>query len=238
MFNTLVPLVSSLLSFVLACFVLRRFAQRKGMHQLFWGIGMIFYGIGGFCEFYNGAFGWNPLVFRLWYLFGAVLVAAWLGQGTVYLLARPKWAQALMILLVLGSLFAFYRIFTAELDPTLIGAAGETGTELSGRAIVTPGVRLLTPFFNLYGTVALVGGAAYSAYIFWRKRILLHRAIGNVLIAVGAIMPAFGGLFSRLQIPGALYLGEFLGALLLLVGFWRATTPMRQETAQTAEPAQ
>ncbi len=45
--------------------------------------------------------------------------------------------------------------------------------------------------------------------LFWRKRILLHRAIGNVLIAVGAIMPAFGALFSRLQIPGAPYSGEF-----------------------------
>jgi hypothetical protein len=95
---------------------------------------------------------------------------------------------------------------------------------------------MLTPFFNLYGTVTLVGGAAYSAYIFWRKRVLLHRAIGNVLIAVGAMMPAFGGLFSRLQIPGGLYLGEFLGALLLLIGFWRATTPMAQ-TAPAAEAA-
>ncbi len=236
MFNVILPLASSLLSFALAIFVLRRFAARKGLHQLFWGMGMLFYGIGGFCEFYQGAFGWNPLVFRLWYLFGAVLVAAWLGQGTVYLLARPKWAHALMVLLVLGSLFACYRVFTAQLDPTRMPGGGAPHTELSGKAIVTPGVRMLTPFFNLYGTVTLVGGAAYSAYIFWRKRVLLHRAIGNVLIAVGAMMPAFGGLFSRLQIPGGLYLGEFLGALLLLIGFWRATTPIAQ-TAPAAKAA-
>jgi hypothetical protein len=93
---------------------------------------------------------------------------------------------------------------------------------------------VLTPFFNLYGTLALVGGAAYSAYIFWRKRVLLHRAIGNVLIAVGAMLPAFGGLFSRLQIPGALYLGEFLGVVLLFLGFWRATTPMQESAAMPA----
>ena len=62
--------------------------------------------------------------------------------------------------------------------------------------------------------------------IFWRKRVLLHRAIGNVLIAVGAILPAFGGAFSRLGIGGALYLSEVLDALLLLVGFWRAVTPI------------
>jgi len=108
-----------------------------------------------------------------------------------------------------------------------------TGSELSGSAIVSEGVRTLTPFFNLYGTVTLVGGALYSAFLFWRKRVLLHRVIGNVLIATGAILPAFGGTFSRFGIPGALYITELLGAILLFIGFMRATTPMRAEVQAT-----
>ncbi len=76
------------------------------------------YGIGGFCEGYFGARGWNPLVFRLWYLFGAMLVAAWLGQGTVYLLMRRRWANVAMVILALASVFGAYRVFTATLDPT------------------------------------------------------------------------------------------------------------------------
>lgn len=226
MLNTLVPLTSSIISFVFAFFVFKRYAERKGTYLLLWGLGMVFYGVGGFCEFYYGAFGWNTLVFRLWYLFGAILVAAWLGQGTVFLLAKPNWAKVLTVILVIGSLYAAYKIFTAQLDPSLMLDSGHTGRELSGHAIVTDGVRVLTPFFNLYGTLTLVGGAAYSAFIFWRKRVLLHRALGNILIAVGAIMPAFGGLFSRLQIPGALYLGEFFGVILIFLGFLRATSPM------------
>ena len=99
---------------------------------------------------------------------------------------------------------------------------------MSGHAIVTPGVRVLTPFFNLYGTVTLVGGAAWSSWIFWRKRVLLHRTIGNILIAVGAILPAFGGMFSRMGVPGALYIGELLGAVLMFAGFIRATTPIKE----------
>ncbi|HEY5730766.1 MAG TPA: hypothetical protein VIS72_11990, partial [Anaerolineales bacterium] len=87
MLNTIVPLASSIISFVFAFIVLKRYAERKNTYLVVWGIGLIFYGIGGFCEFYYGSFGWNALVFRLWYLFGAILVAAWLGQGTVYLLA-------------------------------------------------------------------------------------------------------------------------------------------------------
>lgn len=224
--NTLLPFTSSLISFVFAGVILARYLRRKAAHLLLWGIGMVFYGIGGFCEGYYGAFGWNPTVFRLWYLFGALLVAAWLGQGTVYLLAKKSWAQGLMVALVLGSLYGAIRVFGAELDPGLMTSSLHTGSELSGHAIITPGVRTLTPFFNLYGTVALVGGAAYSSWIFWRKRVLLHRSIGNILIAVGAMLPAFGGTFSRMGITGALYISEFLGAILIFIGFVRATTPI------------
>ncbi|MFN2186222.1 MAG: hypothetical protein ACK2UU_19745, partial [Anaerolineae bacterium] len=204
-------------------------AGRRAAHLLLWGIGMVFYAIGGFCEGYYGAFGWNSLVFRLWYLCGAILVAAWLGQGTVYLLAKQKWANVLMIVLGVASLYAAVRVFAAQLDPTLMTASLHTGSELSGHAIASGGVRSLTPFFNLYGTVTLVGGALYSSWIFWRKRVLLHRTIGNILIAVGAMLPAFGGTFSRFGLPNALYLSELLGTILMFAGFVRATTPMRSE---------
>ena len=234
--NTILPFGSSLVSFGFAIVILRRYWKRKGLHLLLWGIGMIFYGIGGFCEGYFGAYGWNPFVFRMWYLFGAILVAAWLGQGTVYLLAKKDWAHGLMVLLVLGSIYGAIRVFGAELDPGLMTASLHTGSEMSGHAIVTDGVRSLTPFFNLYGTVALVGGAAYSAWIFWRKRVLLHRSIGNVLIAVGAMLPAFGGTFSRMGFSGALYISEFLGAILIFFGFVRATTPIDEsEISQSVD---
>ena len=232
--NIWLPFTSCIVSFIFAFFVFKRYLVRKGPHLLLWGIGLVFYSIGGFCEAYYGAFGWNPLVFRLWYLFGAILVAAWLGQGTVYLLANRKWANGLMVLLTLGSLYGLIRVFGAQLDPSLMTTSVHTGSELSGHAIVTPGVRILTPFFNLYGTVTLVGGAAWSAWIFWRKRILLHRTIGNILIAVGAMAPAFGGTFSRFGLPGALYLGELLGAVLMFVGFIRATTPMGSTLPEAA----
>jgi hypothetical protein len=233
--NTFVPFASSLISFIFAFFVFQRYVHRRGAHLLLWGVGMVFYGIGGFTEGYFGAFGWNPVIFRMWYLFGAILVAAWLGQGTVYLLAKRRWANTFMVLLVLGSMYGALRVFTAELDPGLLTSSLHTGSELSGHAIITPGVRTLTPFFNLYGTVTLVGGAAYSAFIFWRKRVLLHRTIGNLLIAVGAILPAFGGTFSRMGISGALYLSEFLGAVLLFLGFLRAITPFEEREQQTLE---
>jgi len=226
------PLLSSIVSFVFAGFVLQRWSQRNRAHLLLWGIGLLMYGTGGLMEALYGFFGWHPLVYRLWYLFGAVLVAAWLGQGTVYLLIRRRvagirLAHILMALLFLGSLFAAYRVFSAQLDPTRMIAG-----ELSGHAIITPGVRVLTPFFNIYGVLMLAGGAIYSAWIFWRKRILLNRTIGNILIATGALAPAIGGSFQRFGIPVALYMGEFLGAVLMFI----STLPGRPSNLVRNQP--
>lgn len=236
--NTLIPLTSTIISFIFAFFIFKRYFGKRRPHLLLWGIGMVFYGIGGFCEAYYGAFGWNPLIFRMWYLFGAVLVAAWLGQGTVYLLAKRRVANILMVILGLASLYAAFRVFGAELDPSLLTSSAQTGTELSGSAITTSGVRVpITPLFNMYGLITLVGGAVYSAWIFYRKRVLLHRVIGNILIAVGALAPAIGGAFSRFGIPGALYISELLGATLIFLGFLRATTPIEEKQPQPASEA-
>ena len=219
--ETVLPFVSTTLTFVFAVLVFERWTRKRHDHLLLWGIGLVMYAVGGTMEALYGIFGWNPLVFRLWYLCGAVLVAAWLGLGTAYLLMRGKSrriAHALLALLTLGSLYAAVKVFTAQLDPALM-----IGGELSGHAITSPGVRTLTPLFNVTGVLLLVGGAVYSAWIFYRKRVLLDRVIGNILIAVGAMAPAFGGALQRAHVPLALYLGELLGAALMFAGFLKVT---------------
>ena len=111
----------------------------------------------------------------------------------------------------------------------------QIGREMYGHAIVSGGTRVLTPFFNIYGLLTLVGGAVYSAWIFLRKRIMPNRVLGNVLIAAGALMPGIGGLLSRFGLGGYLYLGELLGAVLMFAGFILATT--RPETAGARDSA-
>lgn len=234
--NLILPFLSSLISFVLSGLILKRYSERRATHLLFWGFGMIFFGIGGFCEGFFAVFGWNSLIFRLWYLFGAILVAAWLGQGSVYFLWRKKKvSNVLTVILLLGSLYGAFKVFTASLDPLLMTVSVHTGSELSGHAITSPGVRILTPFFNLYGTIALIGAALWSAYLFFRKRVLLHRTIGSILIAIGAIAPAVGGTASRYGIPNALYIGELVGVILIFAGFLRATHPIGSDTGKESD---
>lgn len=224
--STLLPLASSILSFLFAGAVFARYRRRPGHHHLLvWGIGTIFYGIGGACEAYTGALGFNPVVLKVWYVFGAILVAAWLGQGTVFLLAKDRWVRATTIILTVASVLATLAVIMAGVDPGYLA-----GAELTGKAFTTTWIRMITPFFNIYGTVTLAGGAIYSAWLFWRKRVLPNRMIGNILIATGAMAPAFGGVLNRFGLPG-LYIGEFFGVLLMYVGFLQATQSAPQPAA-------
>jgi hypothetical protein len=232
--STYIPVASSLISFVFASMVLKKWAGRKQPFLLLWGSGFVMYGIASGMEAVYGFVGWHALVFRLWYLFGAVLVAAWLGQGTVYLLVHRtignvRLAHILMVLLAAGSLFALVKVAGAQLDPTLL-----PGSEMDGVALLSPVMHILTVVFNIYGTLMLVGGAIYSAYYFWRTRSAANRMIGNILIAAGALTVASAGAAQRLGIPSVLYLGEFAGVVVMFIGYLYTSRPARTVEQVTA----
>jgi hypothetical protein len=101
-------------------------------------------------------------------------------------------------------------------------------------------VRLTTPFFNIYGLLTLVGGALWSAFLFWRKRVMPNRVIGNVLIAAGALSIGAASTLTRLGYGDLLYLGELFAVILMFIGFQVAARPEPSEMASpvvAAEPA-
>jgi hypothetical protein len=231
-----IPILSTIVTFAFAAAVLRRWRYKKGPHLLLWGMGLIWYGLGTLSEVIL-AFTFNPLILKLWYLSGAILTAAWLGQGTVYLLVRKRGvADILMAFLGFASLVALLLLLLAPITPA--AANFHTGLPASTQyqdILVRSGwIILLTILLNIYGTIALVGGAIYSAFLFWRKHVLVQRMLGNILIAAGAMMPAVGGSFVRAGLPDFLYLSEFLGVVIMYGGFMLAISTRPAERAVTA----
>ena len=106
---------------------------------------------------------------------------------------------------------------------------GQQVTVVRGLLPLGSPVRLTTPFFNIYGLLTLVGGAIWSAYLFWRKRVLPNRVIGNVLIAAGALSIGSASTLTRLGYGGLLYIGELIAAILMFAGFLTAARPQPQE---------
>ena len=223
--NHLLPFVSTVITFCFAAAVLNRYRLGRKPHSLMWGIGLVLYGIGTLAEAYL-ALRWNSGLLRLWYLCGAMLTAAWLGQGTIYLLIRkPGVANSMAAALALISLVAAWAVFTAPVNGASFQAGVPLSTqykELLGRTGLMIGLTIL---LNIYGTITLVGGALWSAWLFARKRVLPNRVLGNIFIAVGALLPASAGTFIRLGWGDWLYASELFGAALMFLGFWLATQP-------------
>jgi hypothetical protein len=209
------PLFTSIISLIFAVTVLDQYFARRKSFQLLWAIGLFIYSAAAFTEFYSNVFGIVGIVYRLWYLMGGIYVAAYMGMGTLYLLMKRKTANRIMLVLGVFSVYALVRCLTAPID--LSGV-----TQLGVKGIMPVDARILAALFGTFGTVALVGGAAYSAWVFWRKRILPYRVVSNVLIAVGAFFPAFGGsavtFFNNVQV---LFIFELIGVIIMFAGFLR-----------------
>jgi hypothetical protein len=232
------PFLSTLVTFAFAAAVFIRYLRRRGPHLLIWTIGLVFFGLGTLSEVLL-AFSFSGLVLKLWYLSGAMLTAAWLGQGTVHLLIRKRGvAWTLTGILVAVSLLAAALILSAPLTPAASSYNVTQAISSQYKDILTrAGLTIaLTIFLNIYGTLTLVGGAIYSAVIFFRKHVLVNRMIGNVLIAVGAIAPAMAGSFVKLGLVDGLYLSELVGVILMYIGFVQSTTvPVRQSEPAAAD---
>jgi len=110
--NSLLPLLAALVSFLFAALVLDQWRHRRHSFQLVWGLGLIWYGISSGTQFAGAAFGWNAALYRAWYLFGAILVAAYLGMGTFYLLSRTGFGYFAGFSIGLGGLFAYLSQLT------------------------------------------------------------------------------------------------------------------------------
>ena len=229
------PILSTIVTFAFAIAVFNRFKVRHGAHLLLWSIGLVMYGIGTLTEVIS-LFTFSPIALKLWYLSGAMLTAAWLGQGTINLLVRRRGiAPTLNIVLVVVSLLAVVLVLMAPITSEAVSFKTSEPLSAQYKDILTRSgaVVLLTIVLNTYGTFTLVGGAIYSAFIFWRKRVLFNRMIGNILIAIGAILPAMGGSFIQMGLPDFLYVSEFLGAILMYVGFLQATVVVPVKATST-----
>ncbi len=215
------PILTTFFAAFFATQLFTRYREKGGgPHLLWWGIGMVTYGIGTFTEAFTTLFGWDPFIFRCWYVAGAFLGGYPLAQGSIYLLMNKRFADAsawiVTSLIGLGAVF----VFLSPLDVSLAQAH-----RLHGEVIVWSWVRLMTPFINIYSVIFLAGGAALSAWKCTRVQEARNRYLGNILIATGAILPAIGGTATRFGYVEVLYVTELIGLLLIFAGYRKCVAP-------------
>jgi len=228
--NVALSLAATVVSLSFAAILYRQYMDRWRPYQLVWALALAIFALGTFCQFVAERNGWSDLIYRLWYYSGAMLAAAYLGQGTVYLMAPRKFAHVSLAILGMFSSagLALVAVLPVNLHHALVDG------NVTGNGFPTTLLLLLIPL-NTYGTVALVGGALWSVYRFWRRGTMGRRALGTFLIALGGMTVALGGTADRLGVPGLLYLTELVGVTIIFVGYLQTVAQSRPATTAAVD---
>lgn len=209
------PIGTTILSALFSVEIIRRYLHRpESLHLLWWGIGVITYGAGTLLESAMTLFGWHVVLFKAWYISGALLGGAPLAIGTIFLLLGKRAGMIAVWLLVATVAVTSVFVILSPVDLSLV-----EGRVPNSKVLLWQQIRMVSPFINGLAALFLVGGAIYSAIRYLQKTELQHRMQGNLLIALGGILPGVGGAYSRMGHTEALYIGEFVGLILIWIGY-------------------
>ncbi len=207
----MLPTLTAVVAAAFAIAVAAQYARKRHPYQLFWAIGLALFTIAAASGALARSGGATDLEYRLFYLFGAIVNVAWLALGTVYLTA-PRFSRAALAIVVLLSVAAVYAVFAA---PVNLAVAIDTGKGFPDGSLP----RVLAAIGSGVGSLVLIGGALWSAFIFVQRRRNGRRAIANIVIAVGVFIVAAGGTAAFTGASGILELTNLVGIAVMFVGF-------------------
>jgi len=208
------PILTTLFSIYFLTDIGGRYFAKGGRHLMWWAIGVFTYGLGTFLESFITLFGNSPFRNKAWYVAGAILGGYPLAQGSVYLHLSRRTANILTAITLPFIVVSSICVFLSPVDERLLQSFRPSGASLQWQW-----VRLLTPFINTYSAIFLIGSAFYSAVRWSRIENGRNRAIGNALITIGALLPGIGGGMAKAGMVEALYVGEFIGIILIYAGY-------------------
>lgn len=231
--NVVLPFLSSSLSFVFALFLLDQWIERRRSYQLIWAVGMVWYGISAGTEFWGGAFGWSEGLYRLWFLIGAVYVAAWLGLGTMYLLGKTRFGYGAAFSVLLAGLFTYLTQVKAQYPDVGVLPQAAFGIALVGALLIAIETFRATGRWAWIAGVLIIGGSVLSAALVFGAAI---PAPGYALdangIPVGTAMPGSVRLLTPLfNVTGGFALA--LGALYSTYVFMPKKRVIRYDLARS-----
>jgi hypothetical protein len=206
-----VPLVTTLVSGVFAVAVALQYARKRRPSQLAWAVGLVLFAVAAFMGFLARSGGATDVEYRLFYLFGAITNVAWLALGTVYIVA-PRFGRAALATVLALSAVAVYAVFASPVD---IKVAVDTGKGYPDGSLP----RILAAVGSGVGSLVLIGGALWSAWVFFRRRNQGRRALANAVIAIGVFIVAAGGTVAFTGASGILELTNLVGVSVMFVGF-------------------
>lgn len=196
--------ITALCSIGLTYFLINKAKKQFSWAYVAWIIAFMLFTFSSLGSWLSYLTGWTPLLYKTWY-FSAALLVAIMGLGQILLLKWHKTSIVLAVYTAIISAMMLVAIIPATVDSQIIAQSGEIG----GTGLPSD-VRMFSPLLTIPGSLALIGGALYSAIRFRSKPALF--------ILVGAIILASGGTFVRMDVHFILPIANLIGIVLIFVG--------------------
>jgi hypothetical protein len=202
---------------------------RRRTHALLWTWALLVWTLAVAAETAAALQGvWTPTTYRIYYAFGALMVAAWLGAGSLHLVANQR-ARLFTWVIAALSVVGGYLIFTTPIDPALLSHTDSLGF-VDVKVFPFIPVRLFVVLANILGSLAFIGAALVSLYHFRTRRdVPSTRVTGVALIALGGLVAALAHSLGALGGPGLFRISEMAAIILIFSGYMlstrRATRP-------------
>lgn len=210
------PAIVAAVSLAFAFQLYKQYQERRRAHQLWWTVSMVQAFIASAAYILTVVLNGHPVFFKIYYIFGALMVAAYLGLGSVHLVASPGLARlctaGVLLFTVLGAAGILVAPVNVSELVSLNGGAGKGVLESKGLWLG----QLIV--MNLFGTLAVVIPALVSAVRLSRRQASPGFARGNVLIALGVLTIGAAGSAARLG-AGGFWLTMALGYVITYLGF-------------------
>jgi len=204
--------VATLVSLAFAFSTFERWLDLRRRHELAWSVSLAMFAVGAGALWWGASAGWDPISFRLFYLFGAVLNVPFLALGTAYLLGDQRRVDRWAAVVALAAAFAAGAVLSAPLTGEISADVLPRGSEVFG-----PLPRILAAVASGLGAVVVLAGAAWSAF----KRRLV---VANLVIALGVLtLSASGLLNSVMDEMDGFAVSLAVGIVILFAGFLLAT---------------
>lgn len=230
----LFPIVATAISAIFAVLLFRQWSGRRRLAQLAWAIALTQYAAASLMVALAIADQWDGTLYRLFWLFGAMLNVPWLALGSVALISGKVARATATVVVIALSVYGLVAIMGADLNR---GALAQVDGIPRGSEIwLDELVRVLARWYSIGGWLIVVGIALLSSRP--HKGLLppAERVRANVLIAVGVSIVAIGGFaLTNIGQGAAFSVTLALGVTVMFAGFLLASRAPRFRVEEPGE---
>jgi len=145
-------------------FVLRTASAARASKNIaleLWSFAVLQFAVAAAALAWGVAFGWSSSVFRVFYLFGAVVNVVWLALGTIWLLSPRAISRIAVLVVAVATGYAAYAVLTASFVAGATQALAHASIPAPSE-VMNGSVRLLSRWYSIGGSVVVIAGLLWS----------------------------------------------------------------------------